>query len=99
MAAKSTPNKTVALQESTDEVAAAKSRLLQRLQSPPALSGHSGNERPRSREVPNEKGRDCPNKNTCATIDMIVTIVGELYGQRDLLEFRDSWGGDMGLWG
>jgi hypothetical protein len=31
-----------------------------------------------------------PNDNTKATIDMILTIVGELYGQRDLLQFRDD---------
>lgn len=29
--------------------------------------------------------------NTKATVDMIVTIVGEVYGQRDLLEFREAW--------
>lgn len=26
-----------------------------------------------------------------ATLDMILTIIGELYGQRDLLELRDEW--------
>ncbi|KAF7934934.1 uncharacterized protein EAE98_002979 [Botrytis deweyae] len=30
--------------------------------------------------------------NTRATIDMIITIAGEMYGQRDLLEFREVWG-------
>jgi Survival motor neuron (SMN) interacting protein 1 (SIP1) len=30
-------------------------------------------------------------QNTRATIDMILTIAGELYGQRDLLEFREVW--------
>lgn len=29
--------------------------------------------------------------NTRATVDMILTVAGELYGQRDLLEFRLSW--------
>jgi len=38
----------------------------------------------------------CPDANTRATIDMIITIAGEVYGQRDLLEFRSAWGG---LWG
>ena len=32
--------------------------------------------------------------NTKATIDMILTIAGEIYGQRDLLEFRDQWGAE-----
>lgn len=29
--------------------------------------------------------------NTRITIDMILTVVAECYGQRDLLEFRESW--------
>lgn len=29
--------------------------------------------------------------NTIATVDMIITIAGEVYGQRDLLEFRTVW--------
>jgi hypothetical protein len=29
--------------------------------------------------------------NTKATVDMIVTVAGEMYGQRDLLEFRSVW--------
>lgn len=28
---------------------------------------------------------------TFATLDMILTVVGEFYGQRDLLEYRDLW--------
>ncbi|KAK0111092.1 hypothetical protein ONS95_001470 [Cadophora gregata] len=32
--------------------------------------------------------------NTKATIDMILTIAGESYGQRDLLEFRGQWGNE-----
>jgi hypothetical protein len=42
------------------------------------------------------KGQDCPDSNTRATIDMIITIAGEMYGQRDLMEFRSVW---EGLWG
>jgi hypothetical protein len=30
--------------------------------------------------------------NTKATVDMIITVAGEMYGQRDLLEFRQVWG-------
>lgn len=29
--------------------------------------------------------------NSSATVDMILTIAGEIYGQRDLLEFRGAW--------
>ncbi|QDS68037.1 hypothetical protein FKW77_009637 [Venturia effusa] len=32
-----------------------------------------------------------PDCNTIATIDMIITIVGEVYGQKDLLEGRIDW--------
>lgn len=32
-----------------------------------------------------------PCANTTATLDMIVSIVGEMFGQRDLLEFRERW--------
>lgn len=34
---------------------------------------------------------DLPDFNTKATIDMIITIVGEVYGQKDLLEGRIDW--------
>jgi hypothetical protein len=30
--------------------------------------------------------------NTRATVNMIITVAGELYGQRDLLELREVWG-------
>ncbi|KAF2273673.1 uncharacterized protein EI97DRAFT_460862 [Westerdykella ornata] len=32
-----------------------------------------------------------PDLNTRATIDMILTVVAECYGQRDLLRFRELW--------
>lgn len=34
---------------------------------------------------------DLPDVNTIATLDMIITIAGEVYGQRDLLEGRLDW--------
>ena len=30
-------------------------------------------------------------QNTIATLDMIITLAGEVFGQRDLLEFRQPW--------
>ncbi|KAH9826580.1 Survival motor neuron (SMN) interacting protein 1 (SIP1) [Teratosphaeria destructans] len=30
-------------------------------------------------------------ENTMATLDMMLTIIGEVFGQRDLLEFRRQW--------
>ncbi|KAK5015090.1 hypothetical protein LTR60_003040 [Cryomyces antarcticus] len=45
-----------------------------------------------------------PNQSTRATLDIILTIAGEFFGQRDLLEFREEWvdvgaggGGGRGL--
>lgn len=38
-----------------------------------------------------EGGPSLPDSNTKATIDMIITIAGEVYGQKDLLEGRIDW--------
>ena len=40
------------------------------------------------------EGAEDPNarQNTLATLDMIIVLVGEVFRQRDLLEFRQSWG-------
>lgn len=32
-----------------------------------------------------------PTENTLATLDMILVVIGEVFGQKDLLEFRPSW--------
>ena len=37
-------------------------------------------------------------KQSRAMLDMIITIVGEFYGQRDLLESRDLWDEDLEEW-
>ena len=34
---------------------------------------------------------EIPDANTRATLDMIISVVGECYGQRDLLQFREEW--------
>ncbi|KAI9740092.1 MAG: hypothetical protein M1818_004843 [Claussenomyces sp. TS43310] len=44
----------------------------------------------RSPEV-EEQSEENSVQNTWATVDMIITIAGEMYGQRDLLEFREEW--------
>lgn len=62
-----------------EDFKAAKQRLLARLPTPSAPAD------------PNEE-EPFPSPNTTATLDMIITIVGEHYGQRDLLEFREVWG-------
>jgi hypothetical protein len=32
-----------------------------------------------------------PSENTMATLDMIIVVIGEVFGQRDLLQFREAW--------
>ncbi|TVY19575.1 hypothetical protein LARI1_G003409 [Lachnellula arida] len=65
----------------SEELAAAKARLLGNLET--AEEGSTG-----------KSERDSAGKskwNTRATVDMIITVAGEVYGQRDLLEFRGAW--------
>ena len=75
--------------EATTDFEDAKARLLERLQNEQqgntiqetaAKSGHES-----SSQVYSGKW------NTRATVDMIITVAGEVYGQRDLLEFRENW--------
>jgi len=42
-------------------------------------------------DIPREETDEEMRRNTRATVDMIITVVGEVYGQRDLLEFREVW--------
>jgi hypothetical protein len=62
---------------------AARQRLLNKLE-------------PEDQDEPTIEGKEddegsLPDTNTKATLDMIITIVGEIYGQRDLLEARIDW--------
>ena len=75
------------------DIAAAKARLLDQLSAPeqdnnPALkpADEMGQE---EEGAVLEKAR--ADANTRATLNMILTVAGELYGQRDLLEFRDPF--------
>ena len=80
-----------ALATETQEFLAAKSRILNALSKetmeiniePPIKSPAT------STQQISEVSED--RLNTKATIDMIVTVAGEVYGQRDLLEFRAQW--------
>ena len=38
-----------------------------------------------------QKSEDFPDTNTCVTIDMLVTVASEFYGQKDLLVGRLAW--------
>lgn len=62
------------------ELEAAKARLQARLQ---------GNDE--STETPSSSDEEYLMKQTRALLDMIITVVGEFYGQRDLLEAREVW--------
>jgi hypothetical protein len=66
------------------EFAAAKARVLSNLRQETVVGAF--NQEPEV-EVPQDSAR----LNTKATVDMILTVAGEMYGQRDLLEFRSTW--------
>jgi hypothetical protein len=75
------------------DIAAAKERLLQQLSDPeqdtnPAVEPAAGLVK-EGEKAAREKAR--VEANTRATLNMILTVAGELYGQRDLLEFRDPF--------
>ncbi|SZF05268.1 unnamed protein product [Blumeria hordei] len=85
------PKPTIPELESED-LLAAKSRIIQRLhedeyQEPVNLEPEITSQYP-------FHGQSCSlsTYNFPATVDMILTIVGEAYGQRDLLERRVNWG-------
>jgi len=80
--------------ERIDEMAAAKARILARLDE----TGKDAVSEDIESEVSTEMEGDAPASraekskwNTRATVDMIITVAGEFYGQRDLLEFRSMW--------
>jgi hypothetical protein len=61
-------------------LALAKEQLLAQVRSPSLPSG----------DIPVERSFDTTQR-ALAMLDMIVTVVGEFYGQRDLLDGRDVW--------
>jgi hypothetical protein len=73
------------------QVAAAKARILANLHS--ETQEHEVNLEPEEAISQVTVGKTRTSRsNTRATVDMIITVVGEMYGQRDLLEFRPAWG-------
>ncbi|KAH0280538.1 hypothetical protein KCU91_g969, partial [Aureobasidium melanogenum] len=44
-----------------------------------------------AQEKQNQQQEDFPDTNTCVTIDMLVTVASEFYGQKDLLVGRLPW--------
>ncbi len=71
--------------EDPEALAAMKAQMLNRLKSPDEVNiEEEVSTTPKPRPPPSRS-------NTKATVDMIITIAGEIYGQRDLLEFRSEW--------
>ncbi len=78
-----------------DEIAAAKARLLARLEKAPETHQEepagADQHNPASEEEHAVFDEAQARANTRATLNMILTVAGEFYGQRDLLEFRDPF--------
>lgn len=66
-----------------DELETAKARLQARLQTEQADESSSAGDQPAESD-------DLPMQ-TRAMLDMIITVVGEYYGQKDLLQARETW--------
>lgn len=81
-------------QEESESLEAAKARLRAKL----GLDGASTDEPNQENDIIPDDKVSLPNVeiqeldlHTRAMLDMIITVVGEFFGQRDLLEFRDIW--------
>ncbi|RDA89240.1 hypothetical protein CP532_0565 [Ophiocordyceps camponoti-leonardi (nom. inval.)] len=72
-----------------DALQAAKSALLSRLETDQASPASKSPPRPPPPAAANEAALAL---NKRATLDMLLTVTGEYYGQRDLLDFRDPFG-------
>lgn len=87
--------------EVSDELEAAKARLQAKITTDdgsapvaaPSISTDEGEVVEEDIDEPAET-----RKQARAMLDMIITIVGEFYGQRDLLESRDLWEEDLEEW-
>jgi hypothetical protein len=76
--------------EDPEDLAAARARVLARLdQEQSDVSIVEEIEQAKIQRADDERAHAL--WNTKATVDMIITIAGEIYGQRDLLEFRGTW--------
>ena len=48
---------------------------------------------PDATELESAEDHTDPVKPTCVLLDMVITVVGEFFGQRDLLDLREVWTG------
>jgi hypothetical protein len=76
------------IQDIPEDLAAAKARMLKALSN----SNEENDAVVASEEASRDARTESRRLNTRATMDMIITVAGEVYGQRDLLEFRGAWG-------
>ncbi|QSZ32209.1 hypothetical protein DSL72_001781 [Monilinia vaccinii-corymbosi] len=100
--ASTAPEETMGATADSHELDAIKARLLANITSDFSAVDAISNENsqafqaeeptPFTTKTPMHTPTQTVNWNTRATIDMIITIAGEMYGQRDLLEFREVWG-------
>ncbi|KAK9775132.1 hypothetical protein AB5N19_02138 [Seiridium cardinale] len=89
------------LKESAADVEAAKARLLAQLESQnedqmdvseTIANAESSSTAPGEVKTDEDDKSTQASMNLRATLNMILTVAGEFYGQRDLLEFRDPFG-------
>lgn len=81
--------------EIVDEFAAAKARILAKLNEQDDVKADQTDVDqavPEDGDNPAQMDREASKWNSRATVDMIITVAGEIFGQRDLLEFRTVWG-------
>ena len=77
--------------EEADRIAAMKQRLLASLEEEREPSASAEEVEATAKEAQKELDHRSALENAKITVDMIITIAGEIYGQRDLLEFRSEW--------
>ncbi len=70
-------------------IAAMKARLLSSLDENAVAGAYGEDDSQATIEAERRRGADLENAKV--VVDMIITIAGEIYGQRDLLEFREEW--------
>lgn len=61
------------------------------LEEQPQLNGTQAKEGEVEEDTSNKLVEMSVDKQVRVLLDMVITIIGEFYGQRDLLEFRDIW--------
>lgn len=77
--------------EEADRIAAMKQHLLVSLEEEREPFASAEEVEATAQEAQKQDHHESALENAKITVDMIITIAGEVYGQRDLLEFRSEW--------